>query len=173
MTPTSASSCSQYLGRHEVARQGWSGASSQIAHAWPVMDNDSDDDVLLLLHLRRRRKKAKSKHRRRMWVRPIFQQRLEQGDFHQLLQELRRNDPESHFRFLRMSKETFDCLVEKVTPSLTTRSYQSGTRAEISPAERYPRSLYCNSNSVLSCLSVCLSTCLPRRISTALGNPVL
>ncbi|XP_062515123.1 uncharacterized protein LOC134190671 isoform X2 [Corticium candelabrum] len=100
------------------------------------MDNDSDDDLLLLLHLRRRRKKAKSKHRRRMWVRPIFQQRRHQGDFHQLLQELRRNDPESHFRFLRMSKETFDCLVEKLTTSLTTRFYRSGTGAEISPAER-------------------------------------
>ncbi|XP_062514075.1 uncharacterized protein LOC134189727 [Corticium candelabrum] len=76
-----------------------------------------------------------------MWVRPIFQQRRQQGDFHQLLQELRRNDPESHFRFLRMSKETFDCLVEKGTPSLTTRSYQSGTRAEISPAERLAMTL--------------------------------
>ncbi|XP_062515122.1 uncharacterized protein LOC134190671 isoform X1 [Corticium candelabrum] len=101
------------------------------------MDNDSDDDLLLLLHLRRRRKKAKSKHRRRMWVRPIFQQRRHQGDFHQLLQELRRNDPESHFRFLRMSKETFDCLVEKLTTSLTTRFYRSGTGAEISPAESF------------------------------------
>ena len=51
---------------------------------------------------------------RRVWVRPIFTQRVQQGEYHNLLQEMRLSDPESHFRYLRMSKERFDFLLGKV-----------------------------------------------------------
>ena len=54
------------------------------------------------------------KKKRSIWVRPIFIRRRQQGDYHNLLQEMRLSDPESHFRYLRMSKETFDCLLAKV-----------------------------------------------------------
>ena len=49
-----------------------------------------------------------------MWVRPIFTQRRQQVEYHNLVQEMRLCDPESHFRYLRMSKERFDCLLAEV-----------------------------------------------------------
>ena len=49
-----------------------------------------------------------------MWVRPIFTLRAQQGEFGNLLQEMRLSDPESHFRYLRMSKERFDNLLRDV-----------------------------------------------------------
>ena len=66
--------------------------------------------ALLALKLKRRRRKKK----RQYWVRPIFQRRREQGDYYNLLQELRLSDPHCHFQFLRMSKERFDSLLSKV-----------------------------------------------------------
>lgn len=84
VTSTSTSICSQHLRRY-ASRPVWS--LEQIAHSCATRTMDSDD-LLLLLLLRRRCEKAKSRRRRRMWVRPIFQQRRRQGDFHRLLQEL-------------------------------------------------------------------------------------
>ena len=49
-----------------------------------------------------------------MWVRSIFIQHSQQGEFHHLLQEMRLTDTESHFCYLTMSKETFDLLLAKV-----------------------------------------------------------
>ena len=97
-----------------------------------------------------------------MWVRPLLQNRRKQGAFHQLLQEMRLCDRERHFGYLRMSKDTFDLLVQKVrslqhctstglaiaittvhvydvlqvSPYLFRRRYFSECRAEVSPAER-------------------------------------
>ena len=71
--------------------------------------------ILLLLLLRRRRsRKNRLFNSRREWVRSIFKRRRQQGEFHNLLQELRLVDPDSHFRYLRMSKETFDDLLRMV-----------------------------------------------------------
>ena len=47
-----------------------------------------------------------------MWVPTIFIQC--DGEFHHLLQKMRLTDMESHFGYLRMSKETFDLLLAKV-----------------------------------------------------------
>ena len=65
----------------------------------------------LALYLRRRRRR---RHRRSVWVRSIFRRRRQQGEFHNLLQEMRLSDSESHFRYLRMTKERFDFLLSKV-----------------------------------------------------------
>lgn len=70
---------------------------------------------------------------RRFAVRPIFQRQVQQGSFHNLVQELRLQDPESHFRYLRMTKNTFDLLLAKVEPFL--RPLRRYSR-EVSPAER-------------------------------------
>ena len=118
---------------------------------------DSDDELELLLiaslylvHKRKRRR------RKSVWVRPIFRKRRQHGEYHQLLQEMRLSDPESHFRYLRMSVERFDMLLAKVRilicwnwqamtilpswkevgPALSHRQYYSSTRAEITPGER-------------------------------------
>ena len=111
-----------------------------------------DWDLLLLLLLRRRRARRNRSRSRRVWVRSIFRRRQEYGEFHHLLQELRLSDPENHFRYLRMSKQTFDNLLEKVShsnfiflytcihkqvsPLLTHRHWGSINRPGISPAER-------------------------------------
>eukprot|EP00118_Oscarella_pearsei_P015909 m.147748 g.147748 ORF g.147748 m.147748 type:complete len:152 (+) comp38474_c0_seq3:202-657(+) len=95
------------------------------------MDTDADEVTVLALIIRRR-----CKRRRRMWVRKIFQKRKEQGDYHALLQEMRLSDRDAHFSYLRMSKETFDVLMDMVEPRLKRRSYRSSRRPEISAAER-------------------------------------
>ena len=67
-----------------------------------------DEEIIMLclsLYLRRRQRRVKL---RSMWVRPIFQKRRQHGEYHNLLQEMRLNDTESHFRYLRMSRERFD-----------------------------------------------------------------
>ena len=76
-------------------------------------ESDNDLEELLIILSRRRPKKRK----RSVWVRPIFSRRREQGEYN-LLQELRLSDPESHFRYLRMSRERFDCLVALVSSLL-------------------------------------------------------
>ena len=68
-------------------------------------------ELVLLLAFVRRQKKRK----RRMWVRPIFRLRKQQGEYHNLLQEMRLSDPDSHFKYLRMSKERFDSLLAEGT----------------------------------------------------------
>ena len=57
----------------------------------------------------------KRKIKRSVWVWKIFARQREQGEFHHLLQEMRQDDPESHFRYLRMSKERFDLLLTMVS----------------------------------------------------------
>ena len=79
-----------------------------------TMDSNDEDLrlVLLLVCIYSRRRKRLSSQRS-TWIRPIFERRRDQGDYHQLLQEMRLGDTESHFRFLRMSKERFDMLFVK------------------------------------------------------------
>ena len=74
------------------------------------MDADHEFLILLALYFRIRRKRSG----RKMRVRSIFTQRCQQGEYHNLLQEMRLSDPESHFRYLRMSKERFDLLLAEV-----------------------------------------------------------
>ena len=71
--------------------------------------------ILLLILLRRKRqRRLRSVRVRREQVRSIFRRRRQQGDFHNLLQELHLADPESHFRYLHMSRKTFDNLLRLV-----------------------------------------------------------
>ena len=65
--------------------------------------------VLGIIHRRRRQK-----HPKRFWVRSIFMKRGEQGEYHNLLQEMRLSDEDSYFKYLRMSKEHFDLLLSQV-----------------------------------------------------------
>ena len=74
-------------------------------------NSESDDDYLEFLLLARWWRISQKKRRRSVWVRPIFSRRKQQGEYHSLLQEMRFSDPESHFRYLRMSKERFDSLL--------------------------------------------------------------
>ena len=47
------------------------------------------------------------KRSRMLWIRPVVTNRRQQGEYHNLLQKMRLSDAESHFRYLRMSRERF------------------------------------------------------------------
>ena len=61
-------------------------------------------DILLLIFLlrKRRRKRKRDYKRKRFWVRSIFQRRKKQGEYHNLVQELRLGDREFYFRYLNL-----------------------------------------------------------------------
>ena len=61
-----------------------------------------------------RRKKLRAK--RSCWVQPYLQRRLEQGNYDNLMQELKNETPELFRNFTRTSGCLFDEIVEKVTP---------------------------------------------------------
>ena len=107
-----------------------------VAHAIPRDSRFAMDEETLLLCLLWRYRRNKKKNKRHIWVREIFQRRKVHGKFHQLLQEMRLCDAESHFRHLRMTNATFDLLLSRVGPVLRRRTYCSRLRPEIAPAER-------------------------------------
>lgn len=72
---------------------------------------DIYEEIILLCLIHRRRQR---RHKKQFWVRPIFQRRREQGEFYNLVQELRLSDREFHFKYMRMSKERFDELLAQV-----------------------------------------------------------
>ena len=114
----------------------------KLTHAAAMSSSEDEEETFLLLSLlHRRRRHRKKKRKRKTWVRPIFAQRLRQGEYHNLLQELRLSDREYHFRYMRMSKETFNTLLSLVGPRLSRRRYFSTRRPEISPAERLAATL--------------------------------
>ena len=88
-------------------------------HAAAMEESSDDEEYLELMKINvvislLRRRRSKRRAMRRVWVRPIYRMRRQQGDFHNLLQEMRLNDAESHFKYLRMSKEKFDSLLQMV-----------------------------------------------------------
>ena len=64
--------------------------------------------ILGLIHRRRRRKMS-----RKVWVQSIFTKRLQQSEFYNLLEEMRLTDPESHYQYLRMSKQRLIILCQR------------------------------------------------------------
>uniref|UniRef100_A0A1X7TJV4 DDE Tnp4 domain-containing protein n=2 Tax=Amphimedon queenslandica TaxID=400682 RepID=A0A1X7TJV4_AMPQE len=112
------------------------------------MEEDHLLAIVLSLYARRRRRGRK----RSVWVRRIYQQRLKQGEYHNLYQEMRLHDPESHFRYIRMTRERFDLLLQEVGPYLLHRTYNSSLRPQVSPAERLILTLryLCTGNSQIS-----------------------
>ncbi|KAF4529518.1 hypothetical protein B566_EDAN015176 [Ephemera danica] len=64
------------------------------------------------------RKKRLKPKARRFAVRPLFQSRKTQGEFVTLFQEIKDDDPELFFKYTRMSRSTYDRLLEIVGPKL-------------------------------------------------------
>jgi hypothetical protein len=69
-------------------------------------------------------KKYNKKQKRRWWVRPINQNRRQQGDYHNLIQEMRLGDPEMFFNYTRLTVEQFDEVLACVSPVITKNSYR-------------------------------------------------
>ena len=68
----------------------------------------------------RRKRKYKLPVQRRMWVRPWnrAQRRLLYGHWDNLLPQLRQEDPEAWFNYMRMRPEMFDEIVQRVGPRI-------------------------------------------------------
>ena len=79
----------------------------------------NDQDAVLLLRRRRRNQRR----RRTCWVRPWLsaERRLQFGHYDQLMRELRMEDQQSFFNFLRMPPEMFDELLNRVGPRIQKR----------------------------------------------------
>ena len=75
------------------------------------MESSSEEETLILYALYRRRKRS-SRKQSCFWT--IYSQRKQLVCYSTLVQEMRLNDPEMHFRYFRMSKERFDDLLHKV-----------------------------------------------------------
>ena len=91
-------------------------------------------NLLLLLYLANRRKKLKFKKKRECWIRDIYRDREEKGEYHSLVKELKIHDRDYFFRCFRMTPTLFEELLEMVAPYITKQYTQ--LRDPISPSER-------------------------------------
>ena len=91
-------------------------------------------NLMLSLLAVRRKRKGSVKRKHRFWVRELFQQRAEKGAFNTLIPELKLYDREFFYRYLRMSPERFENLLQMVGPSIKKKFCPS--RLPISPSER-------------------------------------
>ena len=71
--------------------------------------------VLVAVRVCQRQRRRMKRRRKSVWVRRIFWRRCLQGEYHNLVQEMRLADPANHLSYLRMLKETFDSLLQKVS----------------------------------------------------------
>ena len=95
--------------------------------------DSSDEEVILLYSLYRRRVKMMKSHRR-WYVRPLNLPRVERGEFHSLVQDMRDlEDAEVHKRYFRMDSVAFDDLLRRVSPLIT---HERTHRFTVSPAQR-------------------------------------
>ena len=80
--------------------------------------------LLLLVIFRRRRKRLKNKYKKRFWVRKIFKERNQKGEYHLLVKDLRLFDHEFFFKNFRMLPEKFEQLLSYVAPMITKSSFR-------------------------------------------------
>ncbi|XP_077496143.1 uncharacterized protein LOC144107035 [Amblyomma americanum] len=78
-------------------------------------------------------RRLRSKRKCFMYIRQIFDNRPFHGEYHHLVQELRNSDPEYHFKYFRMTKGSFDKLLQLVYHRILHRPTH---RRPIYPAER-------------------------------------
>ena len=86
--------------------------------------------LLLLLLIRRRRRRRRE--RKCIWVRDIFKKRLQLGEYHSLINEMRLTDHQSFYRYFHMSPERFAHLLSLVGPAITrqTTSFRQPIHAD-------------------------------------------
>ena len=65
---------------------------------------------------------VKKRKRRKYWVRKVYKERLEKGEFHILVRDLRLHDHEYFFSCFRMSPSTFEELLSFVAPIIEKES---------------------------------------------------
>ena len=99
-------------------------------------DMAEKDHFAFLLVLRQRAKlkdKKKRQRKHQFWIRQIYRERKEKGEFHQLVLEMKLCDHQLFFRYFRMLPTKFEELLDFVGPLLLKNCRN---REPISPAER-------------------------------------
>ena len=89
---------------------------------------------LLRLLLLRRRQKRRKKYKKRFWIRRIYAERQQKGEFHLLVKELNMFDHEYFFQCFRMSPGLLDKLLSWVGPHIKKKT--TNIREPIGPKER-------------------------------------
>ena len=77
--------------------------------------NYLDDETEVIRGIIERRRQRRMPRERRYWVRPWLDvgRRLQFGQFHRLMPELRHEDPASFINYIRIQPQMFDELVSK------------------------------------------------------------
>ena len=89
---------------------------------------------LLRLFLLRRRRKRTTKYKKRFWIRRVYAERQQKGEFHLLVKELILFDQEYFFKCFRMSPTLFEELLSWTGHQLQRRTTRM--REPIGPRER-------------------------------------
>ena len=91
----------------------------------------SDLQIIQITFLVQRRKRRKNGRKRRLWVCPVFQKCQRQGAFHNLVKEMRLEDPTSHFSYFRMSKEFWGGDSFRSRLATSTQKLMSGSCSDV------------------------------------------
>jgi len=84
-------------------------------------------------NIERGKRPYKRRRERRYWIHSVVGKRQELGEYHRLIQELRR-DSDRFRRYFRTSTAQFDMLTDMIGPQIAKLS--TNWRQSISPAER-------------------------------------
>ena len=95
---------------------------------------------MILIMLLRRRIKRKEKLGRRFWLRKIFMERKQKGEYHLFVKDLSLCDHETFFSQFRMNTTKFEELLSYVAPLIMKASEK---REPIVPSERLRVTLHC------------------------------
>ena len=78
--------------------------------------------------------KSNKKYKKRFWVRQLYQERKQKGDFHLLIQDLKLYDHQIFFQYFRMSPTELETLLTWVAPLIIKK--ETKMRESIQPSER-------------------------------------
>ena len=90
--------------------------------------------LIIFQLLRRRIQRRQNKYKKSFWIRRIYEERQEKGEFHLLVKDLRLFDHLYFFKCFRMSPSTFEKLLSWVGPFLTKQ--ETNMREPVSASER-------------------------------------
>ena len=112
-------------------------------------------DAAMIIIRRRMRRRRRRRRQRTCWVRPWLSadRRLQFGHYDQLMEELRMEDTQSFFNFVRMSPELFDEILHRVSPRISRQdtNYRKAllpglrlaiTLRHLASGDRYPTLQY-------------------------------
>ena len=91
--------------------------------------------LLIKILLLRRRERRLQKYKKRFWIRKIYEEREQKGEYHLLIKELRLHDAEYFFRCFRMTPTLFEELLNWFGQFLQKNDKKM--RKAIHPSERF------------------------------------